>query len=59
MEITVTIGDLMDKDWWKACDVLGFDEWCVKEGRVRTSDKVTLNEDQAKELGFLTPKNND
>lgn len=54
MEITITIGELMDKfNWNKACEVLGLDEWCVNEGRANSSDEITLTSEQAQELGLI------
>lgn len=53
MILKVTMQELMDKDWEKACSLLGINEWCLKDGLVDSTTEVELTEEQARELNFI------
>lgn len=53
MTIKVTFSELNQRGWKKACAVLGLDYYCMNDGRATGETKVTLTEEQAKQLNFL------
>lgn len=56
MEITVqiTARELIEKGLWvEACELIGVNEYAVNEGMMESDEKLTLTEEQARQLGLL------
>jgi len=54
MRIVVTIRELMDYGVWDDyCEKVGWDVWCVKNGRADSSEEVSLDKETAMQYGFI------
>lgn len=52
--ITITASRLMALGLWiDACDLLGINEWAIKEGLMEYNHEITMSDAQAKQLGIL------
>jgi hypothetical protein len=54
MKILITARELMDRAIWdEASNLLGINPYAVNEGRMDSSEELTLTEEQAQQLGIL------
>ena len=53
MEIVITASEAIDRGiWGKLCELRGWDEWIVNEGRMSIDERITITSDEADSLGL-------
>ena len=54
MKIQTTLGEIFENgNWEKACDVMGWDYYCLRDGKARLDDIETFTQEEAIEIGLI------
>jgi hypothetical protein len=56
MKLTLTIRELSNYNWDKVCAVTGLNPWCMAEGLASGDEAVELTEEQAREIGVMSKR---
>ena len=54
MKVILTPRELMDRGKWdKACEVLGYNPWCVNEGQMDSDKEIVMTIETMTEIGIV------
>lgn len=57
MKIQITAREALDKGIWdEVCELKGWSVWILNEGRMDSSELISLTEEEAEKLGLINKK---